>query len=1100
MSAPHQLIRASAGTGKTFRLTHRLVALLAQGVPPERVLASTFTRRAAGEILQRLVARLAEAATDARARAEANAHLAAEPGAPQLDEPAARRLLLAVLRQLHRVEVRTLDAFFHQLARVHAWELDLPPGWTLAARVDEARLQSDAVSRVLARSDGAELSALLALLAGGPPRRSVHADLLQHLKDAQGLLADGTPAAWEAVGAPEPVPAAELARAAAITGAAAAPLTKAGRPRVNWVKNLDALRAAAQSSDWAALQATGLSQRVAEDGTEFDGVPIPIPLADALRVLLRAAAVAALERDCRRVQAFHRLLRDYDVAFTELQHERRLLRFEDVPRALLRGGVPGGDEAVLALRLDGAPEHVLLDEFQDTSAAQWRVAAPLVDRARAVAGRHVLVVGDAKQSIYGWRGGEPRLMEALARRNLEPASLDRSRRSAPAVIAAVNAVFGGLAESPALGDEPAVRAAARSWHGAARFPRHDTARTDLAGAVRLWQVDTPDPHVGPRAERLAEATADLVRRLALADSRARIGVLVRRNRPIPRLIHELRRRGVLASGEGGNPLADSEAVRVLLSLLRLADHPGDTAAAFHVGTSPLADGLAAAGLRVDPRPSASHARVAAAVREALQRDGYGAFLQARREQVDACAALGAWDRRRAAQLVDLGHAWDARATLRPADFVAHVRSTPVEDPAAARVRVLTVHAAKGLEFDAVVCPELERDPSGRHGEAGLVAGRSDPEQPLDAIFLDVQPDLARRAGHARLLRLLDEVRERDLREELCVLYVALTRARRRLDLLVSTADAPEASFAAILRHALPPQGLPGQGAPDPVPPARSVLLHVLADPGAAADPLLDAGNAPEPLPPAGEHGGQVVPATAAASRLVWRAGGAAHVLRRSAPSSREGGGRVRAPDLLQRGAAPARLRGVLVHEWMSGVTWLDEPLPAEGTWREAARRRLLRDGHDPACAPVDDWLAWLRASLARREAVTLLSRGPAAARAVVPASAVPELWRERAFLLVDRQAGEEVLVPGAFDRVVLWRDAAGAPLAAEVVDFKTDDVGEPGAPDAARLDARAAHYAPQMQAYRRALGQMTGLPPGRITARLLFLGADVVRDVPPEPV
>jgi ATP-dependent exoDNAse (exonuclease V) beta subunit len=1092
MSAPHLLIRASAGTGKTFRLTHRLIALLAQGVKPERVLASTFTRRAAGEILQRLVARLAEAATDAGKRDEANRQLATEPGAPQLDEAGARRLLLAVLRQLHRVEVRTLDAFFHQLARVHAWELDLPPGWTLAAPVDEARLQSDAVSRVLQRADRGELSSLLALLAGGPPRRSVHADLLRHLKDAQGLLADGTPAAWEAVGAPGPVPAAELARAVECVDQFAVPLTKDGRPRADWARNLDALRAATQAADWAALGGIGLVQHVAEDDSSFSRVPIPLPLADAVRVLLRAAAVAQLERDAGRVQAFYRLLLDYDAAFTELQRERRLLRFEDVPRALLRGGVPGGDEAVLALRLDGAPEHVLLDEFQDTSAAQWRVAAPLVERALAVPGRHVLVVGDVKQSIYGWRGGEPRLMESLARRDLQPASIDQSRRSARAVVDAVNAVFSGLAASPALGADEAVLAAARTWHGAAEFPRHDTARDDLAGAVRLWQVDTPDTRVGPRAERLAQATADLVRRLAQADPRASIGVLVRRNRPIPRLIHELRRRGVLASGEGGNPLADSEAVRVLLSLLLLADHPGDSAAAFHVGTSALADALADAGLRVDPRPGASHGHVAAEVRAELLRDGYGAWLQARREQVEACAAFGAWDRRRAAQLVDLGHAWDARATLRPADFVAHARRTPVEDPAAARVRVLTVHAAKGLEFDAVVCPELERDPLRRRAEAGLVAGRSDPEQPLDAIFLDVPPDLARRAGHERLVRLLHDVRERGLREELCVLYVALTRAKRRLDLLVSTADAPEASFAAILRHALPARGTP---AADPAP--QAVLLHQVADPRAGADPLLAEEHAPEPLPPAEPGAGEAAPVAVAAPSLAWRGGGSPHVLRRSAPSSREGGGRVRAEDLLQRGASMARQRGVLVHEWMSGVAWLDDPLPPEAAWREAARRRLLRDGHDPASVPVDEWLEWLRAALARREAGALLSREHAATRNHVLPGAVHAVWRERAFLLVDREAGDEVLVPGAFDRVVLWRDAAGAPQAAEIVDFKTDDVGTPDAPDTARLDAKAAHYAPQMQAYRRALAQITGLPPERIACRLLFLGADVVRDVPP---
>src|SRR5262245_26986641 len=122
--SPHVVILASAGTGKTWRLTHRLIALLAAGVPPERVLASTFTRKAAGEILQRLVSRLVEAGTSDEVLAEVNEQLATEPGAPKLSRPEARALLLAVMRRVHRVDVRTLDALFHHLARAHGWELD----------------------------------------------------------------------------------------------------------------------------------------------------------------------------------------------------------------------------------------------------------------------------------------------------------------------------------------------------------------------------------------------------------------------------------------------------------------------------------------------------------------------------------------------------------------------------------------------------------------------------------------------------------------------------------------------------------------------------------------------------------------------------------------------------------------------------------------------------------------------------------------------------------------------------------------------------------------------------------------------------------------
>jgi ATP-dependent helicase/nuclease subunit A len=145
-------------------------------------------------------------------------------------------------------------------------------------------------------------------------------------------------------------------------------------------------------------------------------------------------------------------------------------------------------------------------------------------------------------------------------------------------------------------------------------------------------------------------------------------------------------------------------------------------------------------------------------------------------------------------------------------------------------------------------------------------------------------------------------------------------------------------------------------------------------------------------------------------------------------------------------------------------------------------------------AQLAAWLAWWRAAL-ERPATTALFIRPA------PQAGVrPELWRERRFLVLEAgaapgpEAGAELLVPGAFDRVVVWRDAAGVPVRAEIIDFKTDAVA---AGDEERLVARVAHYAPQMEAYRRAVVAQTGLPTEVVACRILFLEADVVRDVPP---
>ena len=111
-SHPDIVIRASAGTGKTFQLSNRYLAQLQAGAAPEQMLATTFTRKAAGEILERILIRLAEASVqDDQCR-----QLASFLKNPSLTQTRCLQLLEQLVRRLHRVRVSTLDAFFMQIA------------------------------------------------------------------------------------------------------------------------------------------------------------------------------------------------------------------------------------------------------------------------------------------------------------------------------------------------------------------------------------------------------------------------------------------------------------------------------------------------------------------------------------------------------------------------------------------------------------------------------------------------------------------------------------------------------------------------------------------------------------------------------------------------------------------------------------------------------------------------------------------------------------------------------------------------------------------------------------------------------------------------
>ncbi|MDP7347618.1 MAG: UvrD-helicase domain-containing protein, partial [Phycisphaeraceae bacterium] len=131
------LIRASAGTGKTYSLSNRYLTLLAMGAQPQTMLATTFTRKAAGEILERILKRLATAARDDASAAQ----LAEQLHLPLADLTQVRRMLNDVTQSLHHLSVSTIDSFFHRMVQCFRYELDIPPGVTIIADGDPVAVQ-----------------------------------------------------------------------------------------------------------------------------------------------------------------------------------------------------------------------------------------------------------------------------------------------------------------------------------------------------------------------------------------------------------------------------------------------------------------------------------------------------------------------------------------------------------------------------------------------------------------------------------------------------------------------------------------------------------------------------------------------------------------------------------------------------------------------------------------------------------------------------------------------------------------------------------------------------------------------------------------------
>ena len=1047
-SAPrHLVIRASAGSGKTFQLVVRYLQTLLAGVPAERILASTFTRKAAGEILERLLGRLAVAAR----RPDQLQQLAADLGEPDFDRDDSLRLLRSLTRELHRLQVGTLDSFFSRLAKSYTLELGLPPGWDVVEELEDAGLRRQALGVVLQEGSVTDTRKLANLLSKGDAARSVTRQIAETIESHYGIFQQTDREAWHQY--PELIPLSSEVLSQTIEELRVVPLPDHKSVQKQRLNDLDA----AEREDWLTFVTTGIAAVIASGKTTYYRKTIEDPAATVYQTLSRHARAIVIRERAARTAATYELLVRFDAAYRRLKREARRLRFEDVTLALDRAF---GEQPVqqLTYRLDGDVSHLLLDEFQDTSRSQWAVLRPFAERiADEPEGTSLFCVGDVKQAIYGWRGGVAEIFDAVQNElpNMTTESLVKSWRSSPVVIESVNELFAGISRHENLkDDEPAIR----SWCD--RFETHQTART-LPGRV---SVETPEESDAPDAEKPVEkvlpAAVRLIEKIVRQAPDAEAAVLLRRNVSIAAVIHGLQALGIDASEEGGNPLTDSAAVQLLLSLATLADHPGDTIARFHLASSPLSE--AVGFTRFDDDQAAG--RLAADVRRRLDDDGYGPTVESWTRSLSPFVSPR--DRGRLDQLVELAYRYESQATLRPSRFVRFVETTRIDAPSPAKVRVMSIHQAKGLEFDVVVLPLVEHALVAR--PPSYVAGGPSPAARPDLVF-DYPAAKVRPLLPERFQQAYRQTRAAQVSEELCSLYVAVTRARHALHVIVPACPKTGASLpknsAGLVRAAL----CDGAAAPP------SEILYERGDRDWAAH------HQWSPPDPAGTEAS--APPSTPCVRLAEMTDGRSRGLRRVAPSQAGSEERVRLAQLVQGPRSAALTRGTLIHAWFEQIRWLEDGLPDEDALLAVGRRLGL--SQDEARESLLDFQAMIAgpavASLLSEErylAEAHMLYGDAVRERLLAEPADVEVHPE--LPVVARISGE--LLNGTIDRLVLLRQG-GQVVAADVIDFKTDVVGAGGAADMPRTD----HYRRQLHAYTAAIGRIHHLPAQAVVARLVFV-------------
>ncbi len=777
----HILVSASAGSGKTYQLVRRHVHLLSLGQRPEEIAAMTFTRKAAGEFFQRILRQLSSMAQAGDAQGYFDGLRPAPPAKVAFNE-----LLRSVTRRLHKLRLGTMDSFFANIAACFPLELGLPLGARVMAEDETLQARREALDalleRVHAEQDGKTARALLEgykQATFGHEERGAAESLESWIKAHHDTWLQSDSA--ERWGRVPGLVAGEQSLAEAMKA-----LRRVFQPENDeGIKFLDELES--DLSTWEPgtsfgkrlkffVEKTGEAWPELEKGSSVvNWARKKVKLDGMLREVWMQLARTILHRElaCRaqRTTGMAALMELYEGEYARRVRGRGRLSFADVQRLLAQAaGTPDwlqNEDADLWFRLDSRYEHWLFDEFQDTSRVQWGVVKGLVDEVmQDDAGRRSFyAVGDPKQSIYLWRQAEPGLFDDVlatwphregSEEGLRRESLSCSYRSAPAVLDAVNAVFG----EPA-GMESLVVGCTKGFE----FQMHRAAERnqDLAGHTALLCAE--------KDEEPAMVVAALLKHLQPLERGLSCAVLVRGNSDANEMAETLRvETGMeIVCESQQHPATDNAVTLALLSLLQGAAHPDDTMAREHLRMTPLRE-------KIEPQPATM-----AEVRSLVFEKGFVGFTEVwTRHLREVLPAMDAFHDRRLRQFGEIAAEFDSHGSRDIDAFIQHARETPMSSGGAAQaVQVMTVHKSKGLEFDVVILPGVSGDTMNLVRSRSLVVNRN--EDGIDWVLQE--PPRALLPMHAELRAEFEAAKQRAGFESLCRLYVAMTRAKRGLYLV-----------------------------------------------------------------------------------------------------------------------------------------------------------------------------------------------------------------------------------------------------------------------------------------------------------------------------
>jgi ATP-dependent helicase/nuclease subunit A len=511
-----EIIEALAGSGKTQELMFRFLRLVKGGADPRSILATTFSRKAAGEIRDRIIGSIAQAVLDPEAMRQLVQHV------PELDDgqEGCEALLRELTSSMHHLNIGTIDSFFVKTAQAFSDALEMTPGWSILDESHEDVVFSSAVSSMTSDVKQTIQFAQWLRWSKSGAKVPIGKTLKEMQRQAYGFVRDTDSSAW-LWGTPFPtMNSVDLENA---IKALASCTPSVARHATDLHKAVDKLA----RCDWKSFVTSGMAKNVYLGKTIYYQDDIESDVVSALEPLIDHAIGVLVNKLFEKNKATHDLMHSLHKCWSLAKHEAGLYSFDDVTYRLSCINVMNNLEE-LQYRLDSSIDHMLIDEFQDTSLPQWSVLKPIVEEIhQSESDRSLFIVGDVKQSLYGFRGGEPALLRTLPERldSSVTRQLDKSWRCSSPVLHAVNTIFEHAHDAKLLDTHSSD--AASQWQD--DFMHHVSAKPKRVGHAVIETAGSDPNDVKTELALSIEKVVEIVANIHSNAPLAEIGILVRGN-------------------------------------------------------------------------------------------------------------------------------------------------------------------------------------------------------------------------------------------------------------------------------------------------------------------------------------------------------------------------------------------------------------------------------------------------------------------------------------------------------------------------------------------------------------------------------------------